>query len=213
MLFRSLFGNVVAPDNFVDNTIRGCIITGTNNYVGDGCVNIVMNNCNRCTIPANVSNVSLVNCSDLIVTTSNVSYENNSIVVPDSVVISKTVTISSADILSSNTTPIKLIDAPGAGQAIVILPSTTIEGLFNTTAYASYLTMQIYTDTATTVQHVFTNVLNFTANTIKLGAQQVGSGSTQILENKDIYLMTAGGDPTAGDSNIKLFIQYIIINL
>jgi hypothetical protein len=76
------------------------------------------------------------------------------------VIYSATATINSAALSTSNTTPILLIAAAGAGKGIVLLGSTTITSTYGTATYAANTTMQIYTDTATDPQLLFQTVLN-----------------------------------------------------
>lgn len=128
---------------------------------------------------------------------------------------SGTATINSAAILTSNTTPILLIAAAGAGKGIVILGSTTITSTYGTATYATNTTMQIYTDTATDVQMQFQTVLNNTATRTTMGSVQAATsaGDTQIIANKGIYIKTDNGNPTTGDGTITVNYQYIIIDL
>lgn len=207
-----LFGNVVAPNNIVENTIRGCVITGTNNYVGDGCENVIMDNCIRCSVPSGVTNVTLRNCTDFVASASNTTYQNNTIVTNDSVIIDKTITIPSADVLNLFTTPYLLIDSPGAGYYIQVL-TAACQVDFNTTAYTVSTTLNIYTDTATRVQHVFSNGLNATVSRIGVSAQQGVSGAadTQLISNKGIYLQAQTTNPLLGDSDIIIYLTYRII--
>ena len=207
-----LFGNIVAPTNVVENTIRGCVITGTDNYVGDGCENIIMDNCIRCSVPSGVTNVSLRNCTDFVASESNTTYQNNSVVINDALIISKTITIPSADVLNLFTTPYLLIDSAGAGYYIQVLTASCHVD-FNTTAYATSTTLNIYTDTATRVQHVFSNGLNATLSRIGVSAQQgiSGAADTQLISNKGIYLQAQVGNPTLGDSDIIIYLTYRII--
>jgi hypothetical protein len=131
------------------------------------------------------------------------------------VIYSATATINSAALSTSNTTPILLIAAAGAGKGIVLLGSTTITSTYGTATYAANTTMQIYTDTATDPQLLFQTVLNNTSTRTTMGALQQGTsaGDTQIIANKGIYIKTNTGDPTTGDGSITVNIQYIIIDL
>ena len=131
------------------------------------------------------------------------------------VIYSATATINSAALSTSNTTPILLIAAAGAGKGIVLLGSTTITSTYGTATYAANTTMQIYTDTATDPQLLFQKVLNNTSTRTTMGALQQGTsaGDTQIIANKGIYIKTNTGDPTTGDGSITVNIQYIIIDL
>jgi len=131
------------------------------------------------------------------------------------VVYSGTATINSAAILTSNTTPILLIAAAGAGKGIVMLGSTTITSTYGTATYATNTTMAIYTDTANDIQLQFQTVLNNTATRTTMGSVQAATsaGDTQIIANKGVYINTNNGDPTTGDGSITVNYQYIIIDL
>ena len=211
----SLFGNVVAHSNIVSNTIRGCVITGTDNFIGDGCENIILDNCTRCTIPSGSRNVSLTNCSDLTITQSDVTYVSNYIQDSSSVILTADILINSADLLTSNTTPVLLIESQGVGKAIEIL-SVFRHMTFNTTAYAGNTDLEVYTDTATLAQ--FNSIGGLSA----IGSRAIffrktisTSPSTdfQIRSNKGIYLRTTTADPTSGDSAMRIFLTYRIITI
>ncbi len=131
------------------------------------------------------------------------------------VIYSTTVTIPSANVLTSFATPVLLIPTAGAGKAIVVLPSTTVTSVFGTAAWATNTTMAIYTDTANDVQLQFQTVLNNTATRTTMGSVQAATsaGDTQIIANKGIYIQTNTGNPTTGDGTVTVNIQYIIIDL
>jgi len=131
------------------------------------------------------------------------------------VIYSGTATINSAAILTSNTTPILLIAAAGAGKGIVMLGSTTITSTYGTATYATNTTMAIYTDTANDVQLQFQTILNNTATRTTMGSVQAATSATdtQIIANKGIYIKTDNGNPTTGDGSITVNYQYIIIDL
>ncbi|CAB5218306.1 hypothetical protein UFOVP212_12 [uncultured Caudovirales phage] len=211
----SLFGNVVAHSNIVSNTIRGCVITGTDNFIGDGCENIILDNCTRCTIPSGSRNVSLTNCSDLTIAQSDVTYVSNSVQNSDSVIFTLDRTINSADLLTSNTTPVLLIESQGVGKVIEIL-SVFRHMTFNTTAYAGNTDLEVYTDTATLAQ--FNSIGGLSA----IGSRAIffrktistsPSTDIQIRSNKGIYLRTTTADPTSGDSAMRIFLTYRIITI
>lgn len=130
-------------------------------------------------------------------------------------VYSTTVTIPSADVLTSNATPVQLIASAGSGKAIVLLPTSTLTGTFNSVAYTTNLDLAIYTDTATDNQLYFSNFLNFTTTRTSLGSQQAATSAadTQIIANKGIYMQTRTGNPAAGNSDLTFNLQYIIIDL
>ena len=43
--------------------------------------------------------------------------------------------------------------------------------------------------------------------------QGASAGDTQIIDGGDIYFKTTVGDPTAGDGDVIINLQYIIIDL
>ncbi len=211
----TLFGNIVAPNNIVSNTIRGCVITGTDNFIGDGCENVILNNCTRCTIPSGAMNINLTNCNDLTITQSDVTYISNSIQDSSSVILTLDRTISSADILTSNTNPVLLIESQGVGKAIEII-SAFRHMTFNTTAYAGNTDLEIYTDTASLAQYNCIGGLSAIGSRAILFRRTISTSPStdyQIRSNKGIYLRTTTANPTTGDSAIRIFITYRIITI
>lgn len=206
--------NFIAENNIVDTTARGCIITGENNYVGEGCKNITLQGCNNCTIPNGLENITLTNCTDLLINESNVNYANNGLITSEGAILSFEKVINSADVLTMFTTPIQLIPAVN-GYAIQLLSLST-RVVFNTTAYASNTTLNFLTDTATTYQFRSANVLNATLDRTYIGWGNGGSavaGTTQLIANKDIMITTEGGNPTSGNSNLLIKGTYKIITI
>ena len=125
------------------------------------------------------------------------------------------IVIPSADVLTSYTSPVALLTNLNAGQAYVVLPSTTVTTEFGTTPYATNTTCEIYADGATDVMLVFQTVLNSTLTRTTFGAQQqaASAADTQIIDGADVYFKTRTGDPTAGDGDVIINLQYIIIDL
>lgn len=125
------------------------------------------------------------------------------------------IVIPSADVLTSFTSPISLLTNLNAGQAYVVLPSTTVTTEFVTTPYATNTSCQIYADGSTDAILLFQTVLNATLTRTTFGSQQQGAsaGDTQIIDGGDIYFKTIVGDPTAGDGDVIINLQYIIIDL
>lgn len=128
---------------------------------------------------------------------------------------STTVTVASANVLTSNATPVQLIASAGSGKAIVLLPTSTLTGTFNSLAYTTNLNIDVYTDTSTDAQLIFSNFLNFTTTRTSLGSQQAATSAadTQIIANKGIYMQTRTGNPATGNSDLTFNLQYIIIDL
>jgi len=213
-LTAQTFGNVYSVDNSVSTTARACIVTGEGNFIGEGCENIILEGCVRCSIPSGVSNVTLRNCTDLSVFESDLVYEYNQIVTSDASIIDVEVEIASADVLQLNSAPYLLIDAQGVGKVAEVL-SAWRALTFNTTTYLVALDLEIFTDTASSPQMELINGLAATANSaLKFQPVIATTPATdrQFLGNKGVYLRTKTTDPTTGDSDIKLYITYRIVN-
>lgn len=125
-----------------------------------------------------------------------------------------TVTVPTASVLLLNGTPYTLLPAPGIGKAIQLL-SWSGRIVYNTTTYAANTTLQIYCDTATAVQGNNTTILPSTASRHLRGQLVDASGttSTQLVANKALMLNTLTGNPTTGNSDLILYINYQIIDL
>lgn len=117
----------------------------------------------------------------------------------------KTISISSAQILNSNSSPIELVPAPGANKYIqpiavdLFFDYNSIAYATNTTAWVRYGTAQ------------FANFdLSATADSLNLSIQ----GSTGPFGlNQAMDFFTTVGNPTAGNSTIKIVVTYRIISL
>ena len=206
--------NFIAENNIVDTTARGCIITGENNFVGEGCKNITLQGCNNCTIPNGLENITLTNCTDLLINESNVNYANNGLITSEGAILSFEKVINSADVLTMFTTPIQLIPAV-SGYAIQLLSLST-RVVFNTTSYASNTTLNFLTDTANAYQFRSANVLNATLDRTYIGwgnGSSAVAGTTQLIASKDIMITTEGGNPTSGNSNLLIKGTYKIITI
>lgn len=119
------------------------------------------------------------------------------------------ITVTSAEILALNTTPVLLITH--VNNKFIRILSFDVRVLYGTTPYATYDTINVYTDTANKAQ--FTAKINASTSIFGAGAQQVMTNATdnQYVVNGDIYLTSAGGNPTAGDSDIQVYITYQLL--
>lgn len=125
-----------------------------------------------------------------------------------------TILVPTASVLLLNGTPYTLLAAPGVGKAIKLISwSTSLT--YNTATYATNTTLQVYTDTATALQGNDTVVLTSTVSRHLTGNLVIatGSTSTQLIANKALLLNTLAGNPTTGNSDIKIFLGYQIIDL
>jgi hypothetical protein len=123
-------------------------------------------------------------------------------------------TIASADVLQLNSTPLTIVPAPGAGYAIEVI-SASVKIDFNTTAYATSTNLLISNSSSNTDQFRGGGVLASTVSTFKrfILTDPTGATDTQIIENDSLIIRCDSADPTAGDSDITIYVTYRIITL
>ena len=125
---------------------------------------------------------------------------------------SASLVIASVDVLKLNTTPQTIVSAQGAGKAIEVV-SASVKVDFNTTAYATNTGMLLITDTATS-QQANADIGATVAQVGKFRTTEVGSPSlTQLIANQALTVTVDSGDPTAGDSDIEVFVLYRVIDI
>jgi hypothetical protein len=135
------------------------------------------------------------------------SYSNSAIVRDASL------TIVTADVLHLNTTPIEIVSAPGAGYAIEVI-SASMKMVYNSATYATNTSLELLTAGATNSQA--STVIKNSASTIRRFADATTLASataTQLVDNAALNVTVASGDPTAGDSDITVYVTYRIITL
>lgn len=120
----------------------------------------------------------------------------------------KKVSLSSAQILALNTTPIEAIAAPGAGKVIVI-HQMTAKLTYNTATYGGANSAISLVDSSLHSLASCT-ILASTSDTIRRATLD---GDKVIDENSAIDLYVSLGDPTTGDSPVDVYITYEIIEL
>lgn len=126
-------------------------------------------------------------------------------------ILTKKITIATTDVVAMNAIPYALVAAPGAGYALEVISATARIATYAGVAYATNTTLQIITDTATIAQASNTTTLPAVAATIDNFSLTAGLGN--IIENKALMAKVATGNPTAGTSNIIIYLTYRIITL
>jgi len=122
---------------------------------------------------------------------------------------SVSLTIASADVLTLNTTPITLVGAV-SGYAIEVV-SASVKVDFNTTPYATNVSLGI--GQSASEPQVELQCLDASVSTIRRLPSNAATSSTdtQIIGNSDLIVSTRAGDPTAGDSDITIHVNYRLI--
>lgn len=127
-----------------------------------------------------------------------------------------TVSVSSAQILNSNSSPVQLIASPGAGKFISIL-SCDVYYDYNSVAYATNINtgLRYGSGTAIVASTQASAIINQTSDRFQKWLQEntLNVGSTSIYENQGIFFTTFAGNPTAGNGTLKFYITYVIIDL
>lgn len=116
--------------------------------------------------------------------------------------------LTSAQILNSNVSPIQLIAAQGAGTAIRLI-AITANLIYNGITYATNIDGGIYVGS---IQKVSDIVLNYTTTGVRYIGIDIPIPSTDF-ENEAVLFKTASGNPTDGDGTIDLYLSYIVITL
>ena len=122
-------------------------------------------------------------------------------------------TVATADVLHLNTTPIEIVAAPGAGYAIEVI-SASMKMVYNSATYATNTSLELLTAGATNSQA--STVIKNSASTIRRFADATTLASataTQLVDNAALNVTVASGDPTAGDSDITIYVTYRIITI
>jgi hypothetical protein len=121
-------------------------------------------------------------------------------------------TIPSADVLTLNSTPIEIVPAQGVGTAIEVL-SASMKMVYNSVAYATNTNITIAASGATEYQYEFGSIP--LASTSNVFATTQGNDDTidNIIENDSIVVSTDTGNPTAGDSEITVYVVYRVITI
>ena len=125
-----------------------------------------------------------------------------------------TVSIPTAQVLTLNSDPVLAIPAPGAGYAIVI------EKVFGRIAYvapvyATNVNLQvIYSGAGDAIAESSLVLVKTTSAMQEIPfLYAISAGATQVVENADVYIRVETGDPTAGASDLTVYITYSLIQL
>ena len=119
-------------------------------------------------------------------------------------------TIASADVLTLNSTPLTIVSAVSGYAIEVVSASRKLE--FNTTAYATNTDLQLITSGASTSTQAQARINSSVSNILLMDKSTPGlATSTQLLANADLLVKVDGGNPTAGDSDVTVYVNYRLI--
>ena len=118
------------------------------------------------------------------------------------------VTLTAAQVQALVTTPITVVEAPGAGMIASILSATCYID-YNSVAYTTGADILVEFGTATVV--TFDGILALTADTV-MTASPAGSVVVADIANAAI-VVTADDVPGAGNSPVTVSVVYTLISL
>jgi hypothetical protein len=126
------------------------------------------------------------------------------------------VKVPTAEVLTLNGTPIEVAPSPGANKAIKVLGMSTEIKDYVSAAYATNVTLQAITDTADQAQVQDAIGLTSTVDgRIVQGVPVTPTGATnkQVIADKPLLLKVATGNPITGNSDVYVYIDYVILDL
>ena len=128
-------------------------------------------------------------------------------------VLTTKLTLTTAQILALNTTPIQIVPTPGVGFALQVI-NVMVRLNYNSIAYTTNTTIGIYNNGSNLYQHLIAGVLGDTVTKIGIGSDQMTTVTvSQVVENTALVVSTIGGNPLAGNSSINVYLTYSIVTL
>ena len=123
--------------------------------------------------------------------------------------------ITSPELLSGFSSPVNLIDAPGAGNIIDVIGNPVLKYNFGTTAYTINTGVQLIYDQLTPVNRfTASNLIGFSNDRIIVGSASVVSADYDRIENLPLRFRVSNGDPGGGgDGEVEVFFLYQILTI
>ena len=119
------------------------------------------------------------------------------------------VSLSSAQILALNTTPITLVAAQGAGTVVTPVAITLRNNIVGS-AYTGNVTPEVVYSGQSTPIITDTNGLTITTNTPRRRTMQ---NNFNALENTAITITEPTGNPSSGTNTMDVYVQYYVLTL
>jgi hypothetical protein len=202
--FEPFQGKVIGRENVVTPNAVGFFVQGDNNRVGAS-KNVTLIGSNN-VVADGVENVTAIGVSNLNITQSNTTING------DGGVQVATLELTSAQILALNTTPVSFgITVPTGYYACPLF--CQFSGDFNTVSYATATTITVYTQGSASL--LFSgNLLAFGVDTfVDIPKVFASVNNAQFLNGKILVSVSGASNPTAGNSTVKLYLTYILVQI
>lgn len=121
------------------------------------------------------------------------------------------VTVPFVTVLTANSTPFEAVPKPGAGFAVQVLGATA-KLIYGTSAYTTNLDIELRSLTATEPQFVSTGFLGATSTKHTILVPYDAGANNSLLEDTPVMFSVSTGNPTLGNSDVRLIITYRIVN-
>lgn len=127
----------------------------------------------------------------------------------------RTITLTSAQILTLNSVPVEVVPAPGTGKATRVI--SVLVKLVNTgaiTVYNTNTSLAIASNTliAVVTQASASSFLAETSSSI-IGSMSITGNNANVKENEALKLYVTNGDPLGGNSGLKVYVTYETITI
>jgi hypothetical protein len=201
--FEPFQGKVIGRENVVSPNAVGFFVQGDNNRVGAS-KNVTLIGSNN-VVADGVENVTAIGVSNLNITQSNTTING------DGGVQVATLELTSAQILALNTTPVAFnITVPAGYYARPI--ACDFYGAFNSVSYATSTTIVVGSSSGS-IPLFSADVLGFTTDTfVAMPFETIAQDEGQFDLTSDFIATVQGGsNPTAGNSTVKLYLTYILV--
>jgi hypothetical protein len=122
--------------------------------------------------------------------------------------------IPSAQVLTLNSVPVAFgLTVPSGYYTQVLGASASI--VYNSAAYATNTQLQLTNGGAAALGTIGSNFLASTVSktTTSYSPENPTAGQTQVLSATDVFVIVRTGDPTAGDSDITVYLTYVLIKI
>jgi hypothetical protein len=213
-LFNPFTGMVNGTGNKVNDSASAFKIVGDNNYIGSASKNVTITGNNN-QVLFGASNVVIINSDNVVVGESDVVYLNNYKQVNCRIQCAS-LTIASADVLQLNSKPKQFgISVPSGYAARIISLDGKI--VYGSSTYATNGNLVVRCVGTSSPQGGWTGTQFLFATTSRTSTATLTSGtsatSNQLIDGADLEVFVETGNPTAGDSEITVYVLYRIISV